>query len=164
MTDERVDLGEKPRRFSPPRFLLLACVVAGTIWAFNLHFENMATRMASVEEIRDETGSLPPERLKLLKDASRAMRETYGVGLRVVVRHGPVPPPRPDAATLFIGLDTSSGTATVLMPALLARALPEGLAASLQSGYFEPYLAAGTWPEGLYSCVLAILEALDGKR
>ena len=163
MTQERIDLNEKPRRFAPPRLLLLLLVVLGTAWAFNLHFENMAKRMSAEADIVDETGTLPPERVALLKDASRAMREAYGVTLRVLVRKGPVSPPSPDPKTLFIGLDTASGTAVVHLPPLMARALPQELAASLQSGYFDAYFAAGTWPEGLYSCVLAILEALDGK-
>ncbi len=162
---EQIDLkGSAKRRFTPPRFLLLLCVLLGTIWAFNLHVENIAHRIAQENEIVDETGTLPPERLTLLRDASRAMRENYGVTLKVLVRSGPVKAPPDDPKILFIGLDTASKRAVLWIPPLMARALPPELAARLQSGYFDPYFAEGAWPEGLYSCVLTILEALDDKR
>lgn len=164
MTGENIRLEETKRRFSPPRFILLALVVLGTIWAFNAHFSGLAERMAAQAEIADETGLLPPDRLTLLKDASQAMRQAYGVSLKVHVRAGAVSAPPEDPKTLFIGLDTQAGTAVVSLPPLLAKALPPELAASLQNGYFAPYFAAGSWPEGLYSCVLTILEALDAKR
>ncbi|MFZ5426520.1 MAG: hypothetical protein ACOZEN_06075 [Thermodesulfobacteriota bacterium] len=165
MSGEKIELeGGAKRRFTPPRFLLLACVLLGTVWAFSLHFENLADRIAQDNEIVDETGTLPPGRVALMRDASRAMREKYGVTLRVLVRSGPVTAPPEDPKTLFIGLDTASSTAVISIPPLMARALPAELAARLQSGYFDPYFAAGAWPEGLYSCVLSILEALDDKR
>ncbi len=146
------------------RLALLGLVVLGTLWGFNKHFENVATRLQAQEAISDETGQLPPERLALLREASSALREAYGVHLAIVVRPGTVAAPAPDPKTLFIGLDTASNAAVVQLPPLLAKALPPELAQSLASGYFDAYLAAGAWPEGLDAGVLAILEALRDQR
>jgi len=157
---ERIDFASAPSRPALPRGLLLILVVLGAIWAYTWHFENMALRLKAQDAIYDETGRLPPERLALLRDASHAMRETYGIMLRVQVRNGPAQPPAPDPIVLFIGLDTASRTSVVQLPPLLARALPSGLAQSLANDYFQPYFAADAWPEGLYACVLTILEAL----
>ncbi len=161
---ERIEFASAPSRSTLPsamwRILLLLLVVLGTIWAYSWHFENLALRLKSQDAILDETGQLPPERLALLRDAGHAMREAYGITLRVQVRTGPVKAPEPDPKTLFIGLDTASGTSVVQLPPLLARALPDGLAQSLANDYFQPYFAADAWPEGLYACVLTILEAL----
>lgn len=161
---ERIEFAPAPSRPTLPsavwRILLLVLVVLGTVWAYSWHFENLANRLKSQDTIIDDTGRLQPERLALLRDAGHAMREAYGITLRVQVRTGPVQPPAPDAKTLFIGLDTASGTSVVQMPPLLARALPAGLAQSLANDYFQPYFAADAWPEGLYACVLTILEAL----
>ena len=164
LVGERIEFATHSSRSALPRavwrILLLIMVVLGTVWAYSWHFENMANRLKSQEAIYDETGRLPPERLGLLRDAGNAMREAYGITLRVQVRTGPVQPPEPDPKTLFIGLDTASGKAVVQLPPLLVRALPAGLAQSLANDYFQPYFAADAWPEGLYACVLTILEAL----
>ena len=164
LSGERIDLGESRRGHPVFRLLLLLCVFLGTIWVYSWHFENVAERMNRRDPISDETGTLTRERLELLREASSALSRSYGVTLVVKVRQGPVAIPKEDPKTLFIGLDTAGGTATVILPPLLAKALPEELAQSLQSGYFAPYLAAGNWPEGLYSAVLAILEALRDRH
>ena len=164
----RLDLDSAPPRIGMRptllRLALLGLVVLGTLWGFNKHFENVATRLQAQEAISDETGLLPPERLALLRAASAALREAYGIRLVIVVRSGPVTAPQRDPKTLFIGLDTASSTAVAQLPPLLAKALPPELAQSLASGYFDAYLAAGAWPEGLYTGVLAILEALRDQR
>ncbi|WP_243440058.1 hypothetical protein [Fundidesulfovibrio soli] len=164
----RLDLDPAPARIGMrptlARLALLGLVVLGTLWGFNKHFENVATRLQAQEAITDETGQLPPERLALLREASDALREAYGVQLSIVARPGPVSAPPPNPKTLFIGLDTASNAAVVQLPPLLAKALPPELAQSLASGYFDAYLAAGAWPEGLYTGVLAILEALRDQR
>ena len=161
---ERIDFAPPVRRATLPRalhrILLLMLVVSGMVWAYSWHFENLLQRMKAQDSIVDETGQLPPERLALLRDADRAMREAYGVSLRVLARKGPVEPPPPDPKVLFIGLDTAAGRGVVILPPLMARALPAGLAQSLANDYFDPYFAAGVWPEGLYACVLTIMEAL----
>jgi len=162
------ELLEPPRRRArfpaPPRLLLLVLVLAGTVWAFKAHFENVIRGIEAGSTVSDETGSLPEDKVKLLTDAAQALKAAYGVNLVIRVSKGEAIPPPATADTLFIGLDTSASTATVVLPPLLAKALDPGLAARLQSGYFDAYFAAGTWPEGLYSCVLTILEGLDDKR
>lgn len=164
MTGERFDLEASSKRFSVPRALLLVCVILGTVWAYTRHFEGVADRFQRVDDIRDETGTLSPEKIKLLRDASRVMQDTYGIALRIVVSRSPVLPPAQDPKTLFIGLDVSASQAIVVIPPLLAKALPPELAQRLSSGYFDPFFADKAWPEGLYSCVLAILEALREQR
>jgi len=160
MTGERIELGGGRGKFSLPRGLLLLSVVLLTMWAYSRHFEGVADRLARQDPILDETGTLSTDKVKLLRDASKAMRDTYGLTLRVHVRRGPVTPPPADPAMVFIGLDVEAKTAITQIPPLLAKALPSELARELASGYFDPFFAAGTWPEGLNSCVLTILEAL----
>jgi len=164
MTEERINLEGPRKRFSVPRALLLMCVILGTVWAYSRHFQGVADRFQHVDDIRDETGTLPPEKIKLLRDSSRVMQDTYGIVLRIVVSRSSVYPPTQDPKALFIGLDISAGKAVVVFPPLLAKALPPELAQKLSSGYFDPFFADNAWPEGLYSCVLAILEALREQR
>ena len=164
MSDPRLDFSEPKRRFTPLRGVLTAGVVLGTLWAFNWNFERMAAQYAVQEAISDTTGTLTPERLDLLREAARAIQQAYGLDLRIQARPGPLSPPDPGPRTLYIGLDTASRRAVVLLPPLLARALPPELARSLQSDYFAPYLDDGSWPEGLYAAVLAIMEALSDQR
>jgi len=164
VSGERIDLGGPRKGVAVPRLMLLVCVILGTVWAYSWHFGNVAERFNRQDSISDETGFLTPERVYLLRDAASALRRAYGLTLMVKARPGPVTPPLPDSRTLFIGLDTAGGTAVVVLPPLLAKALPVELAQSLQSGYFAPYFAAGTWPEGLCSAVLAILEALRDQH
>ncbi len=160
MSGHRVDLKPERQRFPLPRLLLLIVVVLATAWGFSRHFQSVAERLDQSDAIRDETNSLPPQRLELLRDAADALRQSYGVEQRILVRGGAIAPPPESPKTLFIGLDTSTGRSMVVLPPLLARALPPGLAQNLEHDYFQPYFSAGNWQEGLYSCVLDILEAL----
>ncbi|WP_243358706.1 hypothetical protein [Fundidesulfovibrio terrae] len=164
MTGERIELGGGRGKFSMPRGLLLLCVVLAMVWAYSRHFEGVADRLSRQDAVLDETGTLSADKIKLLRDASKVMHDTYGVSLRVVVRRGPVTPPPADPSVVFIGLDVAGKQAVTAIPPLLAKALPPGLAEQLANGYFDPFFAAGTWPEGLYSCVLAILEALRERN
>ena len=160
MTGERFELETRRKGISMPRGLLLLCVVLATVWAYSRHFEGVADRFQHANDIRDETGTLTPEKITLLRDASRVMQDSYGVSLRIIVSRSAVQPPSQDPKTLFIGLDVSASQAVVVFPPLLAKALPPELAQRLSSGYFDPFFADKAWPEGLYSCVLIILEAL----
>ena len=164
MSGEKIELGGGRRKFSMPRGLLLLCVILAMIWAYSRHFEGVADRLSRQDAVFDETGTLSAERIKLLRDASKVMHDTYGVSLRVHVRRGPVTPPPADPSVVFIGLDIEGRHAVTVIPPLLAKALPSGLADELASGYFDRFFADGTWPEGLYSCVLAILEALRERH
>jgi hypothetical protein len=164
VSDERIEIDPAPSRFALPRMALLAVVVVATGWAFTRHFEGVADRFKQAETIRDETGALTPERARLLQDAAKVLREAYGMDLTIQARNGPVTPPAPGPRTLFIGLDTAGRKASVILPPLLDRALPPELAQSLANGYFDPFFAAGTWPDGLNSFVLAILEALRDAK
>lgn len=165
MDTQRIGFDEKKRGPAWPRLLPLLLVVLGVVWVFNWHFGALAERMKAREDIVDETGLLTPAKIDLLREASRLMREHYGVTLKITVRPGAVAPPEPPGPhTLFIGLDTQNARAITILPPLLEKSLPPELAHILQNGYFAPYLAAGTWPEGLYSALLAILEALRDTR
>ncbi|GFK93069.1 hypothetical protein NNJEOMEG_00898 [Fundidesulfovibrio magnetotacticus] len=164
MTPHSIDPPSASRRFNPTRILLMAAVVLCTLWAFNWHFARLADRLAAQEAISDTTNTLPPERLATLREAARAIQQAYGIELRIQVRPGPLSPPPPGPASLFIGLDTTGKTAAVQLPPLLAKALPPELARSLQTDYFAPYLDDGSWPEGLYAAVLAIMEALSDQH
>jgi hypothetical protein len=164
VSSDNIDLGGKRRGLPLVRLLLLLCVLLGTVRVFSWHFGKVAEKINSQDTISDETGTLTLERLGLLREAQAALRGSYGVALVIKVRQGPLTPPPEDPKTLFIGLDTAGKSATVVLPPLLAKALPGELAESLQSGYFAPYLAAGNWPEGLYSAMFAILEALRDRH
>lgn len=164
MSGERIVLGGRRKGLPIPRLLLLVCVILVTGGVFSRHYENVIGHISASGDISDETGSLTPERLRLLRDASQTMRRAFGISLRVHIRPGPVTPPPATPDLLFFGLDTADYTAVTVLPPLLDRALPPELAQSLSSGYFDPYFAAGTWPEGLNSAVLAILEALRDKH
>lgn len=164
MTNERIDLEGPRKRFSGLRAVLMLLVLLGMAWAYNRHFEGVVERIQNQESIVDETRTLPPEKLALLRDASRLLRDNYGVSLRIHVKNGPVTPPAADPDTLFIGLDTAGGQAQVVLPPLLAKALPPELAQRLSNGYFDPFFARRAWPEGLYSFVLAVMEALHDQH
>jgi len=159
-----VDPEKKPFRLQVPRLLLLAAIIVLTIAGFHWHFSRITERLEAQALIRDETATLTHGQLDLLRQVATALQGGYGLTLRVVVRHGAVDPPPLDAKTVFVGLDTAAGKGVVVLPPLLAKALPPELARSLAGSWFEPYFAAQTWPEGLMACLRRILEALDDRR
>ena len=159
-----LDPPKRPFRLQLPRMFLLAAVAVLTIAGFQWHFHRMATRLEAQALIRDETATLTTGQLDLLRQTGAALHAGYGLTLRVAVRHGAVEVPALDAKTVFIGLDTATGQGVVVLPPLLARALPPEVAANLAGPFFEPYFAAQAWPEGLMACLRRILEALDDRR
>lgn len=164
MSGERIELETGRGRFPLPRLVLLALVILGTAWAFTRHFEGVADRFQPSGVIRDETGTLTTGQMTLLRDAAKAMREAYGIDLAIHASKSMAAPPPPSPRTLYVGLDVPGRQAVVLLPPLLHRALPSELAQNLANGYFDPFFAAGTWPDGLNSFVLAILEALRDAK
>ncbi len=159
-----IDPPRRPFRLQVPRLLLLAAIVILTIVGFQWHFGRMADRFEAQALIRDETATLTPEQMDLLRQTAAVLRDGYGLTLRVVARHGAVELPVLDAKSVFIGLDTAAGQGVVVLPPLLTKALPPALAERLAGPYFEPYFADNAWPQGLMACLRSILEALDDRR
>ena len=165
MTGERIDLGGPSRRPPVPRLLLLVGVMLCVAWLFTWHFGNVSERMVAGESIRDETGTLTPAQTQLLRDAGRVLNEVYGLRLRVLVRSQTVSAPaEPDPKTLFIGLDTVGRRHVLVLPPLLAKALPRELVRELTDGELAAGLNGDDWPRGLNRALLAILEALRDHR
>lgn len=151
----RIELGpgKQPFRLQLPKILVLGAVIVLTIAGFQWHFERMAERYEAQALIRDETATLSTRQMDLLRQVGAALRDGYGLTLRVVVRHGTTEPPALDAKTIYIGLDTAANKGVVVLPPLLAKALPPELVESLAGPWFEPYFAAQDWPEGLMACL-----------
>jgi hypothetical protein len=151
-----------PRRFA--RTLLALSVALLAIWGFYRHYQNVTGDFESQRDIYDETRRLSPDELSRLRLAAAAFREAYGLNLRVSVRNGPVSPPPADPRTIFIGLDATHDQSVIVIPPLMAKALPPELAERLAGDFFAPYFAVQAWPEGLMAWAATALEALGEPR
>lgn len=159
------------RRDAPPwegllRGLGVIFVFIGVIWLFWKHNARTlemieSQRSVSQQIVSDETAVLTEEQKKAIRDLSRALKTSYGLGLRVVVDVKPVSAPETDAGTIFIGLYPEGEQAVVILPPLVERAVGTGLANYLRLHHFPPYWQSGNWPRGLGEALGLIWDALS---
>ncbi|MDK2956343.1 MAG: hypothetical protein PWQ57_1839 [Desulfovibrionales bacterium] len=131
------------------RMLLLLLVFLGVVWAFWKNNERVITRLESKQTVWDETGQMSERDQAYAASFAEALRDRYGVTLKLQIRNGPVEAPKLDAKTLFIGVSPQNGQAVVVFPPLLRSGLGESFVRYITGPHFEEYFRKGEWEEGL---------------
>lgn len=156
----------KPRKGSTPgvtflRAVLLITVFAGAAVLYQRHFAKTLDRINTRSTVYDQSGTMSPEQRDALRDFAAALKEEFGIELRIQVRNEGLVPPETDSKTLFIGLDLAAPRAVVVLPPLLERALDPDFVRRLREDHFAPYLAQGNWTRGLSLALRDLWEQLD---
>jgi len=140
---------------------LFSLVIVG----FWKNSERNIERINASHGLSDETKTLSTVEKEQIQSFITALRKTYGVEARVQVRRGAPTPPDQDGKTLFVGLDLDAGTAVVMLPPLVERALGPDFARQLAAEHFPFHFGPGrNWQKGLLLALDLIqsrLAALD---
>lgn len=159
----------KPRKGSTPgatflRGVLLIAVFAGVAMLYSRHFEKTMDRINTRSTVYDQTGDMTPAQREALRDFAAALKQEFGIELRIQVRQGALTLPEADAKTLFIGLDLADRQAVVILPPLLERALDPEFVRRLRQDTFAPALESGDWPRGLSQALRDLGDQLTSMR
>ena len=126
--------------------VLLGLVVVG----FWKNSERNIERINARFGLSDETRTLSKVEQEQVQAFITALRKSYGIEARVLVRQGAVTPPEQDGKTLFLGLSLDEKSAVVMLPPLMERALGADFARSLTGEHFPFHFGPGkSWQKGL---------------
>lgn len=159
----------KPRKGATPgstflRGMLLLAVFAIVAVLYQRHFAKTMDRINTRSTVYDTTGVMTSEQRDAIRDFAAALKQEFGIELRIQVREGAVTLPETDAKTLFIGLDLAGREATVILPPLLERALDPAFVRRLREEHFTPFFARGDWPLGLSLALRDLWQKLEAMR
>ncbi len=138
-------------------------LIAFVFWWYWHSGEQPAHNTAvQIQAILDETGLLNEQQTEKLEQLSAEFHSSYGVPLMVhIYKRGTPAPCLPGSVCirLFPAKEQSDFQAPPLVLALLGKDVVN----NLQYTHFPPYLAAGTWPEGLAAALRTIVSRLDAS-
>lgn len=159
----------KPRPGAAPgtaflRGMLLIAVFAGAAVLYARHFEKRMDRINTRATVYDQSGTMTAQQRDALRDFAAALRQEFGIELRIQARSGALSLPEADSKTLFIGLDLADRQAVVILPPLLERALDPDFVRRLRREHFVPYFDSGDWPRGLSLALHDLWEQLSALR
>ena len=159
----------KPRKGATPsatflRAVLLIAVFAVAALFYQRNFEKRLSLINTRAAVYDQSGSMSTEQREALRDFAAALKEEFGIELRIQVRTEGLALPETDAKTLFIGLDLAAAKAVVVLPPLLERALGPDFLPRLRDERLAPHLADGSWPRALSLALRDIWEELMTLR
>lgn len=136
-------------------------LIALVFWWYWQNGEQPARNAApQTQAIMDQTGLLDKQQTETLEQFAKDFHASYGVPLMVhIYKRGTPAPCLPDSVCirLFPAKEQSDFQAPPLVLSLLGKELVN----SLQYTHFPPYLAKGTWPEGLAAALRTITARLD---
>lgn len=143
------------------RSMLLVGLLILIIWLFWTRTEQRMLKELGIVPVLDQSGLLSKEQVETLENLSGLFREKYNINFKVLIETGsdPLPDRRPDASTIFIDLNRQTSSSRILLPPLVAAALPPGFAAELKEEFF-PAPFDDNLPDNLVKASYKILEAL----
>ncbi|MEW5775043.1 MAG: TPM domain-containing protein [Thermodesulfobacteriota bacterium] len=159
----------KPRKGSTPgatflRGVLLIAVFALAAVLYQRNFERRMDLINTRAAIYDQSGTMTQEQRDALRDFAAALKNEFGIDLRIQVRKGGLTLPEADSKTLFIGLDLDAQEAVVHLPPLLERSLDPDFVRRLRQEHFAPFFAEDNWPLGLSLALRDLWERLMGMQ
>ena len=114
------------------------------------------------QAILDQTGLLDQHQTEKLEQFAERFHSSYGVPLMVhIYKRGTPAPCIPDS--VCIRLFPAKEQSDFQAPPLVLGLLGKDVVNDLQYTHFPPYLAAGTWPEGLAAALGSIVSRLDAS-
>lgn len=155
----------KPRKGAKPgeaflRGMLLIAVFVVVAALYQRHFKNTMEKIQTRSTVYDQNGLISPDLREALRGFAAALKDEYGVELRVQVRRTGIEEPVLDSKTLFVGLDLYARRAVILLPPLMERALGPEFVGYLRHEHFAPYFARDDWPLGLSTALSMLWDQL----
>lgn len=146
------------------RTLLLLVIFGLTVGAFWFNYEHRLKELQASSSVRDPAGMLTADDRATLLRLVDKYDTNYGVRLVVLVSPDGITLPSLDGKTLFVGVAPAKGTATVVFPPLLRKALGEQYRIILEEELLGRRLLSGDPPgrvltEGLNSLLARLGEA-----
>lgn len=155
----------KPRQGAKPgeallRGMLLIAVFVVVAALYQRHFKSTMEKIQTRSTVYDQSGLMSPELRDSLRGFAAALKDEYGVELRIQVRRTGIEEPVMDSKTLFVGLDLYEQRAIILLPPLMERALGPEFVNYLRHEHFAPYFAQDDWPLGLSTALRMLWDQL----
>jgi hypothetical protein len=150
-----------PQRFL--RFFFVGILFAIVLWGFWMNSERQMERviLRAATQI-DSTGLLARDQEEQVLRYAQRFFEAYGLKLQVEIKNEPLSDKKARAAgSVYLGLNPAAGEALFYAPPLVAAALGEDLIRQVREEHFQPYFAAGNWPEGLAAALNLLSTNLD---
>ena len=142
------------------RGLLLIGVFALAIVAYRAYFDRLLDQMEARGTIADPGRILSEADRQAVRGEALALRRRFGLELRL--RLGGTPPAASpdDPKTVWFYFDPACRGSRVVLPALVASALPAGLPDDLASGHMDAACREGRAREGVLGALGIFGEAL----
>jgi hypothetical protein len=153
-----------PRGRSPlerlARTALLCGVFALIIVAYQKYFQNVVEQLAAKGTVADTLGILSPEDRGWIMEKASGLRRRFGLELVVRLGGTPHPPAPDDPKTIFVYFDPDCQASRVILPPLVASALPRGLPDDLGRDHLDAACRDGRVREGLLATIGLLIDSL----
>ncbi len=138
-------------------------LIAFVFWWYWQNGEQTTQNMAPKQQaILDQTGLLDKNQTETLEQFSNAFHTSYGIPLMIhIYKRGTPLPCIP--CSVCIRLFPAKAQSDFQAPPLVLSLLGKETVNNLQNTHFLPYLANGTWPEGLATALRTITTRLDAS-
>ncbi|WP_027187659.1 hypothetical protein [Desulfovibrio cuneatus] len=151
---------ESPRQKALRRTLGFTLMAFVFWWYWQSGEQPTQNSASQTQAILDQTGLLEKYHAEKLEQFAKEFHTTYGIPLMVhIYKHGTPAPCIPDS--VCIRLFPYKGQSDFHAPPLVLSLLGKDAVNDLQYTHFPPYLAGGTWPEGLAAALRTITTRLD---
>ncbi len=148
------------------RGVMLGCILALVIWAFNANLRNRLDKVRKDAVVRDEVGLISEKDRKQFGDLSQAFEKNFGVALSIRILRGEPPAPGEETPmrAIIISLYPQQNAARINLPPLVLTAVGEPLRRELEQQYLALGLERGYVVEGLVKTLKVIWERIGGGQ
>lgn len=154
-----------PRGRSPLERLLRAALLGGVfalvIVAYQKNFQDVIEKAAAKGTVADPAGVLSPDDRAWILARAAGLRRRFGLELAVRLGGNPTLPGPDDPKTVFVYFDPGCLESRVVVPPLVASALPPGLPADLGRAHLDAACREGRGREGVLATLGLLLDSLD---
>ena len=148
------------------RGVMLGCILALVIWAFNANVSNRLAKVREEAVVRDEVGLIAETDRRQFVELSQAFEKNFGVVLSIRILRGD-PPARGEEApmrAIILSLYPERNAARITMPPLVFAAVGSSLRQELEQRYLALGLERGYVVEGLVRALKIIWEKIGGGQ
>ncbi len=156
--------GTLPQRLA--RGVMLGCILALVVWAFNANVRNRLAKVREDAVVRDEIGLVSEKDRKQFADLSQAFEKNFGVALSIRILRGEPPAPGEETPmrAIIISLYPQPKAARISLPPLVLAAVGEPLRRELEQQYLALGLERGYVVEGLVKTLKVIWDKIGGEQ
>lgn len=158
------------KAFTPPkgrspgesflRFMLLISVFVLAGWLYTVHFNHTLDIIQSRTTVNDRTKTLATDQKSAFRDFAKALKDEFGLELKLAFTTEPPQPPVLDNKTIYFGLDVVHHTVDISIPPLVERALGPGYVDMLKKRHFAPAFEQDAWARATAEALADIWKRL----